>query len=73
MQHLLGYVDREKLSPLKIVANAGNGWALLRKSLHDPKMPLNIESDDAGGVSLIATRIHHFLSQFDGLDVPDMQ
>ncbi len=54
-------------------ANAGNGWALLRKSLHDPKMPLNIESDDAGGVSLIAKRIHQFLSQFDGLDVPDMQ
>jgi hypothetical protein len=36
-------------------------------------MPLNIESDAAGGVSLIATRIHQFLSQFDGLDVPDMQ
>ena len=54
-------------------ATSGNGWALLRKSLHDPKMPLNIESDDAGGTALIARRIHAFLLDFDGLDVPDMQ
>ncbi len=51
---------------------AGNGWALLRKSLHDPKMPLNIESDEAGGTAFITKRIQTFLASFDGLDVPDM-
>ena len=50
----------------------GNGWALLRKSLHDPLMPLNIESDDSGGTKLISDRIHAFLIDFDGLEVPPM-
>ncbi len=53
-------------------ADHGNGWALLRKSLHDPQMPLNIESDQAGGTALIAERIHTFLAGFDGLVVPAM-
>jgi phosphomannomutase len=53
-------------------ASAGNGWALLRKSLHDPVMPLNIESEEAGGVAKIASRILAFLSQFDSLDLPSM-
>ena len=43
-------------------STAGNGWALLRKSLHDPQLPLNIESEEAGGVQLIATKIKTFLS-----------
>jgi phosphomannomutase len=53
-------------------ASAGNGWALLRKSLHDPVLPLNIESEEAGGVAKIAARMQAFLSQFDSLDVPKM-
>ena len=51
----------------------GNGWALLRKSLHDPVLPLNIESDTGGGVRIIAARIHEFLSQFDQLALPEMK
>jgi phosphomannomutase len=50
----------------------GNGWALLRKSLHDPVLPLNIESEEIGGVLKIAGRMQAFLSQFDELDVPQM-
>ena len=53
-------------------ASASNGWALLRKSLHDPVMPLNIESEEAGGVAKIAARMKAFLSQFDSLDIPPM-
>jgi len=53
-------------------AEHGNGWALLRKSLHDPVLPLNIESEEAGGVAKIAARMQEFLSQFDSLDVPTM-
>lgn len=53
-------------------ASAGNGWALLRKSLHDPVLPLNIESEEADGVAKIAGRMQTFLSTFDSLDVPSM-
>jgi phosphomannomutase len=47
-----------------------NGWALLRKSLHDPVLPLNIESDTLGGVQKIEVRIREFLSTFEALSVP---
>ena len=50
----------------------GNGWALLRKSLHDPVLPLNIESEEAGGVAKIATRMQAFLAQFESLVLPPM-
>lgn len=46
---------------------AGNGWCLLRMSLHDPIMPLNIESDSVGGVALIETVLKEFLAQDLGL------
>lgn len=42
-----------------------NGWCLLRKSLHDPIMPLNIESDIEGGVQKIKDRIFEFLSGYE--------
>ena len=47
----------------------GNGWFLLRMSLHDPLMPLNIESDSAGGVKMIAAALLPFLKRFDRLDI----
>lgn len=46
----------------------GDGWFLLRLSVHDPIMPLNIESDSVGGVKIIAGKILGFLKQYDGLD-----
>jgi phosphomannomutase len=45
------------------------GWLLLRLSVHDPIMPLNIESDIKGGVRLIAERFLEFCSKCDGLDI----
>ncbi len=49
-------------------ADHGNGWFLLRMSLHDPLLPLNIESDSEGGVLAIAKELACFLSGFDKLD-----
>ncbi len=46
----------------------GDGWFLLRLSLHDPLIPLNIESDSVGGVHTIAAQLAPFLRQFDALD-----
>ncbi len=45
-----------------------NGWFLLRMSLHDPLMPLNIESDIEGGVKAIAERLGHLMDEFEHLD-----
>lgn len=44
------------------------GWALLRKSLHDPIMPLNIESDISGGTDKIREILKPVLSAYDKLD-----
>ncbi len=46
----------------------GNGWFLLRMSLHEPLMPLNIESDSEGGAKIIARELFPFLAGFDKLD-----
>jgi len=49
-------------------ATAGNGWCLLRMSLHDPIMPLNIESDTVGGCEIIETVLKQFLAQCQALE-----
>ena len=46
----------------------GDGWFLLRKSLHDPIMPLNIESNRSGGVEIIAKKVKALLAQYEQLD-----
>ncbi len=50
------------------MAENEQGWFLLRLSLHDPLMPLNIESDIRGGVSAIAGRLKSLLVAFPELD-----
>ena len=42
----------------------GDGWFLLRLSVHDPIMPLNIESDTKGGVDIIFNQLNTFLSKY---------
>ena len=53
-------------------AESGDGWVLLRKSLHDPQLPINIESEQTGGVALIAAKVKTFLSEYKGLELPAM-
>jgi phosphomannomutase len=45
------------------------GWFLLRLSLHDPVMPLNIESNVEGGVVKVKARLLTFFQTFEGLNV----
>ena len=52
--------------------NHGDGWFLLRLSLHDPLMPLNIESDIVGGVKTIAKELYRFIETCDKLDSAKM-
>jgi len=46
----------------------GNGWFLLRLSLHDPLLPLNIESNTVGGAKQIAKELAGFIANYDKLD-----
>ncbi|MBR5730314.1 MAG: phosphomannomutase/phosphoglucomutase, partial [Firmicutes bacterium] len=45
----------------------GCGWLLIRKSLHDPVMPMNVESDISGGVDMIVQQLMPILKEFPEL------
>ena len=47
----------------------GDGWFLLRLSVHDPIMPLNIESNSVGGVDIIYNKLNEFLKTTNGLEL----
>lgn len=47
----------------------GDGWFLLRRSLHDPLMPCNIESNSIGGVKLLASALLSSLAPFENINV----
>ena len=49
------------------------GWFLLRMSLHDPILPLNIESDDCGGAKKIAEKVYGFIQRYDQLDIQPLK
>ncbi len=51
-----------------IRVNVLDGWFLLRMSLHEPLMPLNIESDSVGGVKNIAKALAPYLATCINLD-----
>ena len=46
----------------------GGGWFLLRLSVHDPVMPLNVESDVKGGNRLILRKLYDVLKPLRGID-----
>ena len=48
---------------------SAKGWFLVRMSLHDPVIPINIESDIEGGVDKIAADLLKLLSKYDYLDL----
>ena len=51
----------------------GDGWFLLRLSLHDPLLPLNIESNTLGGAKKIATELMTFLNDQDKLELASLR
>ncbi len=54
---------------ISCLAATESGWCLLRLSLHDPVMPLNIESNVPGGVGQIRDRLLAFLQNMESLDL----
>ena len=53
--------------------NFPGGWCLLRKSLHDPILPMNMASDEEGGCKAIAEAMKAFLMTYEGLDISVME
>ena len=47
----------------------GDGWALVRMSLHEPILPVNIESETEGGVKKIAAQLYKFLQAYPFLEL----
>lgn len=54
---------------VRVSVEDGRGWFLLRLSVHDPIMPMNLESDRPGGVKDMAASLLTFFRQYDGLDI----
>ena len=55
-------------------AGQGDGWFLLRLSVHDPILPVNFESDSTGGNREIAEKLLAFLEQHgQGVDIAPLE
>ena len=51
----------------------GDGWALVRMSLHEPIMPVNFESNVKGGVKKIAETLYSLLGKYDFLQTDPLK
>ncbi|MDE6274242.1 MAG: phosphomannomutase/phosphoglucomutase, partial [Clostridiales bacterium] len=47
----------------------GDGWALVRLSLHEPILPVNVESNKEGGNALILSELYSFFTGYNFLDL----
>ena len=64
-------VEQENYEGVRI--NVKGGWFLLRLSVHDPILPLNIENDETGICKGIANELKEFLSSFDKLNLENFE
>lgn len=51
----------------------GDGWALVRLSLHDPVLPINVESNTPHGCLSSLKVLYYFLKKYPFLDVTPLQ
>ncbi len=51
----------------------GDGWALMRMSLHDPVLPMNVESNSENGCFKMVKDLYYFLKKYDFLDVSPLE
>ena len=49
------------------------GWFLLRMSVHDPVLPLNLESDTEGGVRRMAEALYEVLKDLKGINMDELR
>lgn len=51
----------------------GDGWALVRMSLHEPIMPINVESNRAGGNKVIIAQLYEILKGYPFLNTENLK
>ncbi|MDE7181869.1 MAG: phosphomannomutase/phosphoglucomutase [Clostridia bacterium] len=51
----------------------GDGWLLIRQSVHDPVMPVNFESNTAGGNKIMAEKLLSLLESYAFLNVENLK
>lgn len=51
----------------------GDGWTLLRMSVHDPVMPINFESVASGGNKIMAEKLLKFLDRYEFLNTENLK
>ena len=51
----------------------GNGWALVRMSLHEPILPINAESNEKGGVKIILNQLYKLLKDYPFLNTENLK
>ena len=52
--------------------DGGDGWLLLRMSVHDPVMPINFESNTKGGNKIMAEKLLKLLSPYAFLNLKNL-
>ena len=52
--------------------DCGNGWLLVRVSLHDPVLPLNFESGTKGGNRIMAEKLYRLLKDYPFLNTDNL-
>lgn len=63
-------VDKDNCEGIRVNVNKGDtdGWFILRQSLHDPVIVLNVEGNKAGTVEIILNNLRSFFGTFSNLD-----
>ncbi len=67
-EHLLRISD-DNYEGVRAYLSHANGYFIVRTSVHDPVLPIYIESDKEGGAVVIARFLRSFLGGFRGVDI----
>ncbi|WP_238915676.1 phosphomannomutase/phosphoglucomutase [Clostridium sp. YIM B02555] len=62
-------IEPQNYEGIKINCAKEEGWFLLRLSLHEPLLAVNIESDIDGGVEEMLKTLKSFLTMYDNLNI----
>lgn len=66
-------IANDSFEGIRATKPSAQGWFLLRLSVHDPILPINIESNITEGLAPILTDVREFLSQYDELDISTLK
>ncbi len=53
---------------VRAATKAGDGWILIRMSLHDPVIPINMEGDSTAVCDMMQSILFEYLAKFDALE-----